>query len=793
MKRKQYIFGDLDTEDEIIQAFEDVQSNADEAISDVDRSTKRLTSETKRLADEVTALWEEFTALRGKVTKKKGKDKAKKGKGFVMKHLLSLMVLGVLVFGAVARGQFVKSDLNYDIVSNPDSLERWLRDTVASGTFEYTPIAAPTGNDIIEGKVYYDSSSNALFLSTDGLTWTQLDTAGGTSLDASYNLGNTIDVDGDAVTMTTSDTDNNVVLAIAQNDSTNDPDAMTITMAASHTGTALTINSVASGTDIAGDNWSVTQAGVITNVGLIVGGTDIVMENSGVINNTTDNEIEFIENTEEFSFAFNGNTLTLATDTGIDTLDWGTLTTASGMNLITGDAADLTLSITADAGGEDLLITQDGVVDGSVHIVGAGTGADAISLITSAGGIDITVVGAAAGEDLDLDTNSSLNLGSSEAAVDDAIVIETTGAGSGIRIISLADIDITTTGAATEDITLDNQGGSIHLISTEAVTDGMNLDATGGIDIDTGDDFAVTVAGAAGEDILMTNTGGSYILSATEAIADAITLSAPAGGIDITSAATFDIDITATLGKVLVVASEAAADQFKVDAQGVVVGNAINLETTDGGILLNADGGTNGDIGLNAASEMTLTTAGVAILPVTATFEHKYQYIALSAGTVAATEVMVIGGAPLICTSLEAGVSEAGATEGYVGVGDDEDVLIFGFTLPADFIDTGTQADLILEFDIDEQAAEEVNIDIRIFEYDDTGNAVAIITDTVVAANDATRAWKSLVTNSAGIGNEADLNGEESLIIEITANADADDFNIYGIRLLYRVGVQALQ
>lgn len=761
MKRKTYSFGDLDAESERVDVMNDLEN---------------------RVANEFEALSDEIESLRSKISKKA--KKAKKGKGFAMKRILVL--IAVLVMGTLAYGQFVKSDVNYDIVSNPDSLERWLRDVVASGTFEYTPIAAPSGNDIIEGKVYYDSSSNALFLSTDGLAWTQLDTAGGTSLDASYNLGNTIDVDGDAVTMTVSDTDNNVALAIAQNDSTNDPDAVTITMAASHTGTALTINSVPSGTDIAGDNWSVGQAGVITNAGLIVGGTDIVMENGGVINNTTDNEIEFIENAEEFSFAFNGNTLTLATDTGIDTLDWGALTTASGMNLITGDAADLTLSITADAGGEDLLITQAGVVDGSVHIVGAGTGADAISLITSAGGIDITVVGAAAGEDLDLDTDSSLNLKSSEAAVDDGIVIETTGAGSGIQVTSLADIDITTTGAAGEDITLTNTGGSINLSATEDIATSVTIAAsTGGIDI--------TADGAAASDLDLVCTNGSTNISGGEADAAAVTIAAGAGGVTIDTAATFDIALTATGGTVQVVATEAAGDQFKVDAQGIVAGNAINLETTDGGILLNADGGTNGDIELNAASEMTLTTAGVAILPVTATFEHKYQYIALSAGTVTATEVMVIGGSPLICTSLEAGVSEAGATEGYVGVGDDEDVLIFGFTLPADFIDTGTQADLVLQFDIDEQAAEEVNIDIRIFEYDDAANATAILTDTVVAANDGTRAWKSLVTNSTGIGNEADLNGEESLIIEITANADADDFNIYGIRLLYRVGIQALQ
>ncbi len=145
----------------------------------------------------------------------------------------------------------------------------------------------------------------------------------------------------------------------------------------------------------------------------------------------------------------------------------------------------------------------------------------------------------------------------------------------------------------------------------------------------------------------------------------------------------------------------------------------------------------------------------------------------------------------MVCTSLDAGVNEQGSTEGYVSLGDDEDILIFSIPLPDDFVDTGTQADLNIEFDISEQAAEECNMDVRIFEYDDTANITAIITDTIVAANDNTRAWKTLVTNSTGIGNEADLTAGDHLIIEITATADADDFFIYGIRLTYRVGLQA--
>ena len=57
--------------------------------------------------------------------------------------------------------------------------------------------------------------------------------------------------------------------------------------------------------------------------------------------------------------------------------------------------------------------------------------------------------------------------------------------------------------------------------------------------------------------------------------------------------------------------AEAAANQFKVDATGTVAGNAIVLETTDGGIQLNADGAANGDITIDARG--TIATVGAVI------------------------------------------------------------------------------------------------------------------------------------------------------------------------------------
>lgn len=223
----------------------------------------------------------------------------------------------------------------------------------------------------------------------------------------------------------------------------------------------------------------------------------ITLTNSLTIDNEVNNVLEWNENSEEIKWTFNSNDLAIVSTTDVVELSFFD------------NAADAKLTHAADGANDDFYISQTGAQDASLVINSEGTGADALQITTSAGGIDITNGGAAEGEDLDID----------------------------------------------------------------AVLASLNLNAD-------------------------------------EAVADAVTIAASAGGVDITSAATFDIDITATLGTVKVIASEAAADQFKVDAQGEIDGDAINLETTNGGIMLNADGAEYGDIEVNAADDIILTAAG---------------------------------------------------------------------------------------------------------------------------------------------------------------------------------------
>ena len=220
-----------------------------------------------------------------------------------------------------------------------------------------------------------------------------------------------------------------------------------------------------------------------------------------------------------------------------------------------------------------------------------------------------------------------------------------------------------------------------------------------------------------------------------------------------------------------------------------------NVGTTETIVIPNTLGDTDAAITLDAkAGGIELTTADKGVMVTTATFQHKAKYYSISAGA-AATEIRVGGGTGLLCVGLEAGAAEIGTTEGYASVGDDEDFLRFSIALPDDFVDTGTAADLLIEFDVVETAAEICNIGVRIFEYDGfTANTTAIIDDALAVADDGTRtAMKKLVTGVAGVGNAAELQAGDVLIFELTSVADADDFDIYGIKLSYRVGLTATE
>jgi len=401
-------------------------------------------------------------------------------------------------------------------------------DTVGKPFFYYIPSTAP---DEIEGYLYYSSNLDALVLRTAS-EWVTLEAGGDfASLDEAYNGGNAIDVDGSAVTMTVSLGDNNAGLLVAQNDSTNDPDAMNITSAAdAGTAVGLQIDCTA-GFDIQGtsDSWSVSIAGLFDGEGLTG-----VTNSQGILFDG-DNEIQFGDNSEDVAMNFSGsNVITWTTDTSVNTMAFGDVDALTQIGTIAFDAAAASITLTADAGTEDLTINQAGAVDASLILTSAGTSTTDALIITSVTGS--TKIDSA--DNLDID------------AADD-ITIDTAGG------------SITTT-LVGGDFALDATNASVHLDAGEAVTDAINIDAAaGGLDVDV----ALSIS-----------------LTSTENTVDAIEIVASAGGIDITAAgaATEDIDIANAAGSVNITAGEDHAAAIVITEDGGV----------SGGINIYADQGT---------------------------------------------------------------------------------------------------------------------------------------------------------------------------------------------------------
>ena len=202
----------------------------------------------------------------------------KKGKKSIRTSIVPLFILAMLLITSTAFG-YVTTDINFDIVTNPDQLVQYLRDSfgnVTSDSFLFTPRATPpAGGLAVEGRVYYDSVSNTLQLHT-GSGFTPIDTAGGVSLDSAYDFGSAgggraiVSNDG-AVTISKTDTGTENVLEISASPSGGaDGDGILVTLGTNSTGVGIQFALGGGATnDLAGtsDSWTISKAGAFAGVG----------------------------------------------------------------------------------------------------------------------------------------------------------------------------------------------------------------------------------------------------------------------------------------------------------------------------------------------------------------------------------------------------------------------------------------------------------------------------------------------------------------------------------------------
>jgi hypothetical protein len=361
MKRRIYSFEELDSTEEVVDAINRLENN---------------------LANEVEALQEEVERLNDKLTKKKTKKK-----GFVMnKTLIGIcavsIILGLMV--TFASGAYTKSDISYDIVSNPDTLTQFLLDVVGTTpTYTFTPGSAPGSNVITEGMVYYDDTANKLYVSTNGTTWTALETGSGNSLSAAYTQGSKILAPTLAVEIEVADGSNNGALLIDSDDTTDAIDVVAITNAGDDAAAVSIQIDGTAGYDIqgTGDVWNVTYAGVATLVGLVTSTGDVTLtgSNYNIIHDASADQLEFTDGAK-ISFG-DDDDMTIAYDGSGNDLD------------ILGSG--LEIAIGADDEGIDVIW----------HTEATG---DAITFDESAADVDIVDV------DIDLDDDAKLRFGSTD-------------------------------------------------------------------------------------------------------------------------------------------------------------------------------------------------------------------------------------------------------------------------------------------------------------------------------------------------------------------------------------------
>ena len=161
-------------------------------------------------------------------------------------------------------------------------------------------------------------------------------------------------------------------------------------------------------------------------------------------------------------------------------------------------------------------------------------------------------------------------------------------------------------------------------------------------------------------------------------------------------------------------------------------------------------------------------------------------------GYISATELrMDAPGRGALCVSL-GGVDDLGATEGYILSDAAADFTRFTVQIPENWISWAEAGDLIPYFDLEDLVAGDSTIDVRVFKYDAASASTAvIITDTIVLTAASARAWATLVALPSGIGADTDLAPGDSLYFELTGVTDNDDFNLYGFKWVYSIGLQA--
>lgn len=420
-----------------------------------------------------------------------------------------------------------------------------------------------------DSKMVFSTSLNGTL--TERMT---LDSDGVLTCDAGVTAGSTVITD-DSIVMTPSSGD-------------------TATIAAGANGT-LTITTV-------------DTAAAAANVGFVVDGA-FDIDAAGAV--TIDGSAITIGGDSDVAIDIDSSTLDIDASGAI------TIDGASTLSIDSVDDSNLTVT----ASGKDLDIAVAGGGTQELRLASAGTGASAIHLNASAGGVNIDsadMIDIDAADEISITTTSAdghIELVSAHTAGVAFHIDANANASSEVQIdAGILDIDVT--GAATIDavgIALGAGSGELDLTTTGTLD--VNANA---LDMDLTDSSSITITSSeAAEDLTIEQVGAndsSIIIQAAGTGTDAIRLNASAGSLDIDAADNITIDAadeisiatTSADGHITLTSAHTAGVAFHIDANA----NAGSEVQIDAGIL---DIDVTGAATLDATS-MTTTAATQSIV-----------------------------------------------------------------------------------------------------------------------------------------------------------------------------------
>ena len=468
-----------------------------------------------------------------------------------------------------------------------DKLLDWAQEVedrlTGSSTTEFTYYdptdSVPAAN---EGTLYYDLSESKLKYH-NGSSYIAIESgSAGNSLDGAYDVGRSISVDAGVVTFTATNAADNVILALIQSD-TGTTKALTITNAG--TGNTIDIQGQASSLDIEGtdDSWSVSSIGSFIGViGTWTGDQTWTGSTANILIDASDDEL-LIEDAAVLSFG----------DVADVTITW--------------NATNLLIEAATDNTGQ-IQIGATNAID--LKIVGS-TNTDIALFDANPGILLLDSYPLALGDGDSILFGDTLGTGDfSITDTSDVLVINNVVDGTGTIGFGAAGAGI--------DVAFHGDAGS----ATATWDENQNTNGAfvfNNADIELGD--ADLINWGDSDDFSMTATNQAFTFgSLTSDESSTYSFGADTDGDDIKmfGATTGEYwlwdagadSILPVCGNALYTLTDAEANQFKVNATGSVSGIAIQLETTSGGIHFLADGGTAGDITLDAEDDIIMITTG---------------------------------------------------------------------------------------------------------------------------------------------------------------------------------------